>query len=540
MKYKSPIILIASIILFGFRISFCGPHEEGMAGFEGRIIRSIKIVRKNVFDDTGANQPFYFRWANSLHVITREHVIREELLFEIGQPLDLLKIEESERNLRLRQFIGEAEITGSANGDDGVDLVVTTMDYWTLEAALFLEGGGGKYNIGASLSDVNLLGYGRAFQITGRTTDDDNGYSLYFSDDRIGRSRFAGILYYSNFDLGDSYLLYLGRPQYSLSIPFGFRSSYANNDGISRFYYEGIEVFRYRKISRMFELNTVYSFGRNDRLNLYADFTYKSLENSPDDITSPYNSIIPGDEIFSYPSLGFGFSSVRYDMRRYLDEAGTPEDLTMGGSIKFLIGKSDDLFGADYIGTRPEIKANFLVMPANNLFIGGRDNVYWWHHNGQSELITHISELMFYYKAFDSQVLALRGLSSFAWRQKSTFQTVLGGQNGMRGYSAYEFSGDKAALANLEYRFYLPLEILTIRIGGAAFFDIGNVWGKNEPIDTGDLKSDIGLGLRFGLTRSSTSRVIRLDLARSLSRNEIYISFGTGMVFNLRSIMNHD
>ncbi len=109
----------------------------------------------------------------------------------------------------------------------------------------------------------------------------------------------------------------------------------------------------------------------------------------------------------------------------------------------------------------------------------------------------------------------------------------------MRGYSAYEFSGNRMALGNIEYRFYFPLEILTVRLGAAAFFDIGNVWYRGEKIDLTDLKSDLGIGLRFGLTRSSTSRILRLDLAKSLSDNDLFVSFATGMLFSLKTFDGH-
>ena len=102
---------------------------------------------------------------------------------------------------------------------------------------------------------------------------------------------------------------------------------------------------------------------------------------------------------------------------------------------------------------------------------------------------------MAYIKTGETNVLSARILTDFGWRQKTTYQVILGGANGLRGYPVYRFAGNRLAIGNLEYRFYLPLEILTVRIGGAAFFDIGTVWRRNEKIDPGDLRSDIGLGL---------------------------------------------
>ena len=106
----------------------------------------------------------------------------------------------------------------------------------------------------------------------------------------------------------------------------------------------------------------------------------------------------------------------------------------------------------------------------------------------------------------------------------------------MRGYEIFRFSGQKLGLANLEYRFYFPLQLFTVRLGGAAFFDIGNVWDQYEKMEIRDLKSDIGIGLRFGLTKSSSARIVRLDISRALSENNIFITFSSDLVFSLRRL----
>jgi hemolysin activation/secretion protein len=72
------------------------------------------------------------------------------------------------------------------------------------------------------------------------------------------------------------------------------------------------------------------------------------------------------------------------------------------------------------------------------------------------------------------------------------------------------------------------------------FFDIGDVWQKGERIRFDDLKSDIGVGLRLGMTKSSTSRVFRFDVGKALTEDNYYISFGTGLIFNLGSRLGND
>ena len=62
--------------------------------------------------------------------------------------------------------------------------------------AVFLEQGGGDYIYGASLAEDNILGYGRAIQLSGSISDEDDGYTVFFHDDRIGWTRWTGSIFY--------------------------------------------------------------------------------------------------------------------------------------------------------------------------------------------------------------------------------------------------------------------------------------------------------------------------------------------------------
>lgn len=71
------------------------------------------------------------------------------------------------------------------------------------------------------------------------------------------------------------------------------------------------------------------------------------------------------------------------------------------------------------------------------------------------------------------------------------------------------------ALLTVEQRYFTnwyPFRLF--RVGGAAFFDVGRTWGET-PVSTpsrGWLK-DVGIGLRFGSSRSGLGNIIHIDLA---------------------------
>ena len=99
-------------------------------------------------------------------------------------------------------------------------------------------------------------------------------------------------------------------------------------------------------------------------------------------------------------------------------------------------------------------------------------------------------------------------------------QILLGGDSGLRGYPLRYQTGTGKALLTLEQRYFTDWYPFRLwRVGGAAFFDAGQTWGKVPlaPASLGVLK-DVGLGLRFGNTRSGLGNVTHVDLAMPLDR----------------------
>ena len=527
-------LLFISLYLVIFTLAWPALPGEELKPYEGKIIRNIFITRRNVFDDK-INQKtrFYYRWGNSLHFITRENVIRRELLFSEGDSLKVAQVVESQRNLRLKAFIGDVEFKVIPAGNDSIDFDITTTDLWTTKAEAYLDLAGGNYTAAIGATESNLFGTGKMIQLSAENGSDQNGLFLLYYDPRLIGSHLALNMSYSDYTYSKNFLYSLTRPQYSLEVPFGFKSLFSITRARPRLFYHGEEYFIYRQNKTIVSLAGAYTLGKSKRLSFIPGYDYEKQDFSEDKPDLPLNAYIPQDELMSYPSLGIRIATLKYGVEKYLDSAGNPEDMTYGAALKYRFGQSLDAFGADFIGYFQYAIAQFLCKPRDWLYIGGLDEVTWWGHNGRSERIRHISRASIYIKPAETHTLAIGGLTDFAWRQRNAYQVYLGGGNGLRGYSFYEFAGSKLAVGNIEYRFYTPLEILTVKIGAAAFFDIGNVWRQSDDIHLKELKSDIGLGLRFGLIKSSTSRVVNLDLARALSDSGFYITFSSLASFNL-------
>ena len=96
---------------------------------------------------------------------------------------------------------------------------------------------------------------------------------------------------------------------------------------------------------------------------------------------------------------------------------------------------------------------------------------------------------------------------------------LLGGEDGLRGYPLRYQSGTHRALFTVEERFYTDLYVWRLfRVGGAAFVDVGRVWGgemANSP-NPGWL-GNAGGGLRIVNARSAFSNVLHIDIAMPLN-----------------------
>ncbi len=136
-------------------------ESRSYAAYDGREIAEIVIARNNVFEEGGK---FLERTANSLHVITRENVIRRDLLFRTGERLDPELVIANEQHLRQRPYIYEAQTFIEPLDEDTTRLkvVVYIRDSWTISvyANASLDG---RTTVG--VYDANLFGSGTRLDI---------------------------------------------------------------------------------------------------------------------------------------------------------------------------------------------------------------------------------------------------------------------------------------------------------------------------------------------------------------------------------------
>lgn len=128
--------------------------------FAGKTIGQIAIERQQVFDPGGG---WLERAANNTHMLTRDRVIRRDLLFKPGDKLDPQLIVRTKQLIRSRSYISEIDIAVQPDSVDStrVNLVITTRDSWTISADGSIRSEGRTM---VALSDANIFGSGNSLK----------------------------------------------------------------------------------------------------------------------------------------------------------------------------------------------------------------------------------------------------------------------------------------------------------------------------------------------------------------------------------------
>jgi len=482
-------MLIAALSFQASKAESSSPAAESAQGssMQKAVVGEIKLRKLNVFDlsNEEENNSLY-RLANRLHIVTKDRVIRGQLLFETGSHYDKRLIEETERILRQNRYLYGANIETTLREDGVVDVVVVTKDVWTLGPDLSLSRKGGENKSQFGIEEQNLFGLGQTIRFNHEENVDRRSNSFEFADRHLGHSWVSASLQISDNSDGNTNQLAIIRPFYALDARWSAGGHALNDDGRDALYVLGDESAEYHRNRELYTAFVGWSKGlregwaRRWTTGIVYDDNQFSAEPVP---TLP--SAVPADRKLIYPFLGFEFLQDEFEITSNRDQIGRQEDFLLGARFTGSIGWAAESFGADrdallYSATASRgygsIENKTLLLSANA--------------SGRLE------------SGHSANVLA-------------TIRARLGGDSGLRGYPLRYQNGDSKLLVTIEQRYFTnwyPFRLM--RIGGAIFADAGRVWGRN-PLGgerLGWLK-DVGFGLRLAPTRSSSSKMLHIDVA---------------------------
>ena len=490
-----------------------GVRENGTARIGSVTVRDLPI-----FDpaDPGEGKALY-RLADRLHVDTRDSVIESQLLFHQGDPFACRSLEETERNLRQLRFIREPEIRIVGYHDDLVDVEVTARDVWTTNPGISFGRSGGSNSASIELEELNLFGRGKHLAFDYSSDVDRSSSALTWRDPSVLGSRWRDEVVLRESDDGSGQSLVIERPFYSLDARWSAGLALAQDDTIEHVYRLGERTAGYGQNTEAAELQFGRSRGLRDgwtrRVTAGLRHDRAAFEFAPGEINP---AALPENRDLAYPFIRIEGVQDDFETARNRDQISRTEDLQFGLRYALELGWSDPAFGSDRgaVLLRAEAGRGFRLGEKRSLFvhssIGGRIE----NQSVADGLLT--GGMRFYRETGPRSTLFAALNAEFGHALDSDHELSIGGDSGLRGYPLRYQAGSGRALLTLEHRIYTNWSLWKLAdIGGAVFFDAGQSWGESAfgPTENLGLLKDVGVGLRFGSTRSALGNVLHVDLA---------------------------
>jgi hypothetical protein len=490
---------------------------------QGARIGRIRVDPRDIFDlsDPKENNAF-FRFANRLHATTRPAVIERALLFKPGDRVSRQVFEETERVLRANRAVYDVQFRPVAYRDGVVDVDVITRDTWTLDLSGRYARSGGQDTVSFGILDYNIAGTGVQAGVSQTSEVDRHGSQFLFKYGQAFDGWTTLQWEEDRYSDGDRRMASITRPFYALDTRWAAGASWDQWNRTDSIYNAGDDVAQFRHRSKAGEVFGGWSPG------LVSGWTHRysaGLKLLDDAYAAEPGAVAPAtlpvDHSVRGPFLRYEVIEDRYVKLRNRDLIERPEFFKMGFNASLEVTRSLEAWGSSRTAWLYSASAS-------------RGFTLPWQHDllatltAQRQLASTGRPLdqagfaLRYYGPQSSRAAFFAGLSADGLGDGAAAadQLLLGGDNGLRGYPLRYQSGERRALLTVEQRVYTdwyPFRL--VRVGGAAFYDVGRAWGgENQNTANGGWLSDVGVGLRLAFDRAAFGNVLHVDLAVPLDR----------------------
>ena len=497
------------------------------------------------------------------NIQTKEEVIRRELLFVEGAIYTEADREESEQILRRKTYIGAAKI--EAQWDELLKTVTVHVSITELLSFPFgvdLNLNNQKRYWMLQFRDPNVFGsgqstlwrYERISEIGERTRSLVRGR---YNNPRLFTSHWNFDGEYIQKRDGDSLLVLLERPQYTLKSRWSASIRFSESVNPVTWYENGRETDRFEQNLQGAFANVQRYFGdrrQQNYIGLWA--TSRRLKYVLLNKSDESGAMLEERDI---KRVGFtlGRKHTAYHKTRFLQRMGQEENFLVGAQYALSLGYASSLYGSDRAESYAELVVGSGWMKSTRFFglttvalntnltsrieravLQARTSWFYTDVFNTGDIYTlergfRKNGLFDFHQTFVAQ---LTTEMQFGWRGRS--QVLLGAFNGLRGYDYKQFNGEKMVLLNLESRtvfggtiFHKMDEALAavatfvarpfidrpVHLGfilsGVVFADIGYIWNGRNSFDLTAPKRSAGFGLRSSFSQFSGTGILRVEFA---------------------------
>lgn len=493
-----------------------------MTRLSGKRIRSIKIKQLDIFgptfeDTSKVASVGVEKFANTVHTRTSERIIQKNILFNVGDKLDIDKVYDNERIIRLLPFIKDVRFLVEQDQLDSsmVDLTVLTKDVFAFGMrARFRSVDSGELE----MYNQNIWGAGHqisAMAVSSINEEPTIGFEGSYSINNI-RGHFV------NLTLGyaDTYrregVLFDAEKQFLRSkTKWGGGMTFYRLFRSDRFYENPaiqIDSLDYRS----FDTWSGYSFKLDNdpagSLRLILSARYRNLHFYERPLPGPDNNQFFGNSNFYLTSVSL---SKRFYIRdHHILGYGITEDIPKGYLHEFVLGfdqneSSDRWYSHVYFST-----GNLIMYKPSYMFLSAGIGSFFNAkrvEQGQLELNWRYISRQFRMGAQTArQFFKLRYVYGFQRFDQESLS--LKNRYGIRGFYSDIPQGQQRLLLSSETVIFQRKSILNFNFAFFGFTDLGIIGSPHKLVFNGDYYAGIGGGIRLR-NENLIFRTIQLRLA---------------------------
>lgn len=485
---------------------------------QGYRIGTVDIVVDDVFDlNDPVQQTWYARLADKLHIRTRPHTIREQLLFKSGEPLDARSVYESERRLRALKFLRAAVILPESCTQHTVNLRVAVKDAWSLKLDFRFAHVGGQNTTQFLVTDANFLGSGKQLSLGHREDPQRSANQILYQDPSLFGSYWQINAGYE--DLSDGHLRYfnLGQPFYEDRTPWSLGVGFLDQKQNLDFYNQGTLAWSAVSTLQQHTLTWAHLLDWSGDSGMRAGLLYTSSNYGYGPVQLQNSNLLPQPVLTPRRLAGAGgtweFFQDHYATYTNLQYIDRDEDYNLGWLVDAQAGYLGDGFGGDVSAPFYGVSASWGGALSANTLLLASGYAYDRQQDGQSRnLLTNLT-LTAYNQDLPWQTLVAHVQWDSVLRPDPESYLYIGGLQGLRGYPNYFAIGDRRWQASFEDRVVTPWQLWSLfQVGFVGYADLAQIHQLSPPAWS-PTYSDLGLGLRFGVIRSAFDNTVFVTIA---------------------------